>query len=301
MARNSTNFNRVEEINSTFRGRTPAVTSKPDTAEAFIPVEAKKKRLGSFLMSFLSPEEEAEYEPEPPTQYQDWRVLDAKWAEQKKQAAEQAAKRKAEEDDYDSQQKDLEQEISNLYSKFFKFIFSLNFHFLKNFFIEKLEGVKGVTSDTLNCQLCNKYIAELAQTKVQRAQMGAHWYSKTRGKINKRATMHRESMHSPALAIEKQIKELELKRIQLYEKSITDRQYRERKRRLDEREAERRKQEAEEEFKKKEERRIKFQIEKVAEMKRWQREWEAQESERERDFNPEYWERQLWRYSYLGF
>ena len=134
MARNSTNFNLVEEINSTFRGRTSAVTSKPVTAEAFTPVEPKKKRLGSFLMSFLTPEEEAEYEPEPPTQYIDWKVLDAKWSEKKKEDEEQARKRKVEEQEYETQQRDLEREISDLYREFFQFIFSFNFHFLKNLF-----------------------------------------------------------------------------------------------------------------------------------------------------------------------
>ena len=115
----SSRFNLIEEINATFTGRSASVSSKPDTVDAFLPVEPKKKQLGSFFMSFLTPEEEAQYEPEPPTQYQDWRVLDAKWVEKKKEAAEQAAKRKAERDQYAEQQKDLEQEISDLYSKFF--------------------------------------------------------------------------------------------------------------------------------------------------------------------------------------
>ena len=123
MASNSEQFNLVKEINSTFRGRTSAVTSKPVTAEAFNPVEPKKKRLGSFLMSFLSSDEEAEYEPEPPTQCVDWRVLDAKWIEKKKEETERASKRRAEEEDFQTQQRDLEREISDLYRKFLKLIF----------------------------------------------------------------------------------------------------------------------------------------------------------------------------------
>ena len=80
MAGQTSKFNLLDEINSTFRGRTSAVTNKPTSAEAFIPVEPKKKRLGSFFMSMLSSDEEAEYEPEQPFKEFDFKASEAKWA-----------------------------------------------------------------------------------------------------------------------------------------------------------------------------------------------------------------------------
>ena len=119
MAGKSSRFNLVEEINSTFRGRTSTVSVKPDTPEAFTPVEPKKKRLGSFFMSFMSSDEEAEYEPEPPRQEIDWKSLDFG---AKKETVER--KRKSpEEEDFDAQKRDLEREISDLKSKFFLIYF----------------------------------------------------------------------------------------------------------------------------------------------------------------------------------
>ena len=118
-------FNLVEEINSTFRGRSSAVTSKPVTAEAFIPVEPKKKRLGSFLMSFMSSDEEAEYEPEPPRQEIDWKSLDFKRAEPTKETVDRNPKRKLDEATEKElfgdrlERVELEREISDLQSKFF--------------------------------------------------------------------------------------------------------------------------------------------------------------------------------------
>ena len=132
--------------------------------------------------------------------------------------------------------------------------------------------------------------------------MGANWYSRTRGKINARATRHRESMHTAAIITEGKIKELELKLIQLYEKRNTDREIQERKRRREEKEEEERKAQEEEEFRRKEERRIKFQIAKCEEMERWRKEWEDQEEERRRDFNPEYEERRwMERYAHWDY
>ena len=124
MAGNSINFNLVEEINSTFRGRSSAVTSKPVTAEAFIPVEPKKKRLGSFFMSFMSSDEEAEYEPEPPSKQIDWKALDFNRGEPK-ETGERNPKRKLNEETEKELFGDrlerigLEREISDLQSKFF--------------------------------------------------------------------------------------------------------------------------------------------------------------------------------------
>ena len=110
-------FNLVEEINSTFRGRSSTVSTKPTTEESFKPVEPKKKRLGSFFMSLMSSDEEAEYEPEPPCQEIDWKSLDFG---AKKETGERCSKRKSpEEEDFDTQKRDLEREISDLKSKFF--------------------------------------------------------------------------------------------------------------------------------------------------------------------------------------
>ena len=125
MAGNLKNFNLVNEINASFRGRSSAVTSKPVTAEAFTPVEPKKKRLGSFFMSFMSSDEEAEYEPEPPCQEIDWKSLDFKRAEPSKETGERKPKRKLEEEEErqlfgDRLEKiELEREISELNSKIF--------------------------------------------------------------------------------------------------------------------------------------------------------------------------------------
>ena len=129
MAGQSSKFNLIEEINSTFRGRSSVVTSKPVTVEAFTPVEPKKKRLGSFFMSFMSSDEEAEYEPEPPRQEINWKALDMKRSEQTKETGERNPKRKLDE----ATEKELfgdrleriglEREISDLQSKFFTFEF----------------------------------------------------------------------------------------------------------------------------------------------------------------------------------
>ena len=102
--------------------------------------------------------------------------------------------------------------------------------------------------------------------------MGAHWYARTRSKINNRATRHRESIHLAAQVTEKKIKELELKRIQLYENRNQCRENQERKRRREEIEEEERKKQQEEERKLKElyaeerERRV---------LKEWTRIWRA--------------------------
>ena len=125
MSGQSSKFNLIEEINATFRGRSSTVTSKPISAEAFIPVEPKKKRLGSFLMSFMSSDEEAEYEPEPPCEHIDWKALNFKSAEPAKETGERAPKRKSpEEEDFETQKRDLERKISDLKSMIFIYLFS---------------------------------------------------------------------------------------------------------------------------------------------------------------------------------
>ena len=128
MAGQSSRFNLVEEINSTFRGRTSTLSVKPDTTEAFTPVEPKKKRLGSFFMSFMSSDEEAEYEPEPPHQEISWKALDMKRSELSKETGERNPKRKYTEETEKELFGDrlerigLEREISDLQSKFFFYL-----------------------------------------------------------------------------------------------------------------------------------------------------------------------------------
>ena len=134
--------------------------------------------------------------------------------------------------------------------------------------------------------LCKQYIAELEETKTN-----ANWYSRTRGKINARATRHRESTHQAAIITEKKIKELELKLIQLYDKRNNEREIQERKRRREEKEEEERKAQEEEELRRKQARMDRVIQEECEKQERWRREWEAQEEERRRDFNPEYEER----------
>ena len=45
------------------------------------------------------------------------------------------------------------------------------------------------------CELCAKYKTELEDTEAKKGQFGKNWYSRTRSKINHRATRHKDSMH----------------------------------------------------------------------------------------------------------
>ena len=119
-------FNLVEEINFSFRGRTSTVTTKPTTTESFIPVVPKKKRLGSFFMSFMSSDEEAEYEPEPPRQEIDWKSLDFNRCKSKETGERNPKWKLSEAEEKELfgdrlERIELEREISDLQRKIFYF------------------------------------------------------------------------------------------------------------------------------------------------------------------------------------
>ena len=93
------------------------------------------------------------------------------------------------------------------------------------------------------CELCTKYKEELKEAEANKSQFGKNWYARTRGKINHRATLHKDSMHPNLDKLNQliQTKQAELNR--LFQERMEKKEKKEREqRRLEKAEEEERRQ-----------------------------------------------------------